>query len=106
MSNFIPQPNTGSIFPNTRKEEDRHPDMTGNIFLTKELLKERLESTEDGQLVQIAVSAWNNANDRIGLTFKKPYVKPVDQKTQAAESKPVGPKTVEPTPDDDDDVPF
>jgi hypothetical protein len=44
------------------------------------------------------VSAWNNANDRIGLTFKKPYVKPVDQKTQAAEPKP--------EPVDDDEIPF
>jgi hypothetical protein len=46
MSDYIPKPNTGSLFPNTRKEEDRHPDMTGNIFLSKELVRERLDATE------------------------------------------------------------
>ena len=99
MSDYIPKPNTGSLFPNTRKEEDRHPDMNGNIFLSKDLVRERLEATEGDNLVQISVSAWNNAAGRLGLTFKKPYVKPVDQKTQAAEPKP------EPT-ISDDEIPF
>jgi hypothetical protein len=45
------------------------------------------------------VSGWHNANDRIGLSVKKQYVKPADQKTQAAEPKP------EPT-ISDDEIPF
>ena len=93
---FIPKPNTGSLFPNSRKDEDRHPDMNGNIFLARDLIEERLRATPEGELVQISISAWNNTG-RIGLTFKKPYVKPVDQKTQAAEPTP------EPS---DDDIPF
>ena len=95
---FTPKPNTGSIFPNSRKERSEQPDMTGNIYLSVELLRERMANTPEGELVQISVSAWNNANDRIGLTLKKPYVKPVDQKTQAAEPKP--------DPVDDDEIPF
>ena len=96
MSDYIPKPNTGSLFPNTRKEEDRHPDMTGNIFLSKDLVRERLEATDGDELVQISISAWNNDAGRIGLSFKKPYVKPADQKTQAAEPKPI----------DDSEIPF
>lgn len=95
---YVNKPNTGSIFPNSRKERSEHPDMTGNIYLSVELLRERIANTPEGELVQISVSAWNNANDRIGLTFKKPYVKPVDKKTQAAEPKP--------DPVDDDEIPF
>ena len=95
---FIPKPNTGSLFPNSRKERDDQPDMTGSIFLARDLVEERLGATPDGELVQISVSAWNNANNRLGMTFKKPYVKPVDQKTQAAEPKP--------EPASDDDIPF
>lgn len=97
MSEYIPKPNTGTLFPNSRKEEERHPDMTGNIFLSKDLVKERLEATEGDELVQISISAWNNAAGRIGLTFKKPYVKPTDQKT--AQPKP------EPT-ISDEEIPF
>ena len=95
---FIPKPNTGSLFPNSRKERDDQPDMTGSIFLARDLVEERLGATPDGELVQISVSAWNNANNRLGMTFKKPYVKPTDQKTQAAEPKP--------EPASDDDIPF
>ena len=101
---FIPKPNTGSIFPNSRKERPEHPDMTGNIYLARDLLEERMANTPEGELVHISVSAWNNANDRIGMTFKKPYVKPVDKKTQAAEPKSEPER--EPEPVDDDDIPF
>ena len=55
-------------------------------------------TTVGDDLVQISVSAWNNAAGRLGLTFKKPYVKPADQKTQAAEPKP--------EPIDDSEIPF
>ena len=99
---YIPKPNTGSILPNSYKERPEQPDMTGNIYLARDLLEERMANTPEGELVQISVSAWNNANDRIGMTFKKPYVKPVDQKTQAAEPK----SEREPEPVDDDDIPF
>ena len=98
MSTFIPKPNTGTLFVNNKKEDDRHPDMTGNIFLSKDLVRERLEATEGDELVQISMSAWNNDGGRIGLSFKKPYVKPADQKTQAAEPKP--------EPIDDSEIPF
>lgn len=100
MSTFIPKPNTGTLFVNNKKEDDRHPDMTGNIFLSKDLVRERLEATEGDELVQISISAWNNDGGRIGLMFKKPYVKPVDQKTQAAEPE------AQKDPDDDSDIPF
>ena len=98
---YVNKPNTGSIFPNSRNERSEQPDMTGNIYLARDLLEERMANTPEGELVQISVSAWNNANDRIGLTFKKPYV---DQKTRAAEPK-SEPKP-EPEPVDDDDIPF
>jgi hypothetical protein len=99
MSGYIPKPNTGSLFPNSGKEEPQQPDLTGKINLTKELMKECMDATPDGELVVMDVSGWRNANDRIGLSVKKHYVKPTYQK--AAEPKPA------PAPEDDDsDIPF
>jgi hypothetical protein len=62
-------------------------------------MQECMDATQDGELVVMDVSGWHNANDRIGLSVKKQYVKPADQKTQAAEPKP------EPT-ISDDEIPF
>ena len=99
MSEYIHKPNTGSMFPNGLKKEPQQPDLTGKIHLTKELMQECMDATQDGELVVMDVSGWHNANDRIGLSVKKQYVKPADQKTQAAEPKP------EPT-ISDDEIPF
>jgi hypothetical protein len=64
-------------------------------------MKECMDATPDGELVVMDVSGWNNANNRIGLSVKKQYVKSTYQKTQAAEPKPA------PDPEDDDsDIPF
>lgn len=96
---FVPKkPNTGSIFPNTRKEPgSSQPDMTGNIFLDRTLLIEQLKSTPEGEFVKFDVSGWNNDGGRIGLGVSKPYVKPerqTENKVKAAD------------PDPDNEVPF
>jgi hypothetical protein len=51
MSEYIHKPNTGSMFPNGRKKEPQQPDLTGKIFLTKELMQECMDATPDGELV-------------------------------------------------------
>jgi hypothetical protein len=53
----------------------------------------------DGELVVMDVSGWHNANNRIGLSVKKQYVKSTYQKTKAAEPKPA--PTIS-----DDEIPF
>jgi hypothetical protein len=39
-------------------------------------MQECMDATPDGELVVMDVSGWHNANDRIGLSVKKHYVKP------------------------------
>ena len=85
---FVPKPNSGTLFPNERRDSSDQPDMTGNIHLDSALLRELLDETPEGELVKIQVSAWNNDGGRIGLRLKKPFVpkpKPVEHKIQAAE---------------------
>jgi hypothetical protein len=99
MSNFVPKPNTGTLFNNERKDPgSTQPDMKGNIFLDRALIDDQLKSTPEGELVKFEISGWDNGS-RMGLALSKPYVKPerqADQKMQAAEPKP----------DPDEDIPF
>ena len=96
---FVPKkPNTGSIFPNTRKEPgSSHPDMTGNVFFDRALLIEQLKNTPQDEFVKFDVSGWNNDGGRIGLSVSKPYIKP------AAKTEP---ETQPAPPADDSDIPF
>ena len=96
---FVPKkPNTGTLFPNNRKEPgSSHPDMTGNIFLDRALLVEQLKSTPEGEFVKFDISGWNNDSGRIGLGISKPYVKPTRQPEPEKQPAP---------PADDSDIPF
>lgn len=94
---FIPKPNTGTLFPNERKDPtSSQPDMKGNIFLDRALINEQLNSTPDGELVKFEISGWDNGG-RIGLRFSKPYVKPQAAPQPAPQPAP---------PADDSDIPF
>jgi len=91
---FTPKPNTGTLFPNDRKEpSSRQPDMKGNIFLDSALLMELMNSAPEGELIKMDISGWTNDAGRIGLSFSKPYVKPEAPKPM-------------PQPDPDEEVPF
>lgn len=86
---FVPKPDSGTLFPNERRESSDQPDMTGNIYLDQKLIADLLKETPEGELVKIQVSAWNNDGGRIGLRLKKPkpftpQAKPVERKVQAA----------------------
>jgi hypothetical protein len=55
MSKFTPKPDTGTLFRNTFKKNDTHPDFTGQY------------SMPDGTIREIA--AWENG-DYLSLRFK------------------------------------
>lgn len=60
MSNkFTPKPDTGTLFPNTFKKNDSHPDFTGTY------------ATADGTVRELA--AWQNG-DYISIRFKDQYI--------------------------------
>lgn len=56
---FTPQPDKGTLFPNTFKKNDSHPDYTGTY------------ATADGTVREVA--AWING-DYLSLRFKDQYV--------------------------------
>jgi uncharacterized protein (DUF736 family) len=94
MSDYKPYPNTGSLTKNQRKTEDKHPDLRGDIHVTRDLLQVLMK--EEGELVQISISAWTKmskaGNKYLSLQASAPYKKEAP-KPQALD-------------DDDDDAPF
>ena len=97
---YTPKPNTGTLWPNDKKSES-HPDVRGDLFLERGLLKLLVEkhSTPEG-LVKVSVAGWNKTlagKECLSLVASEPYVaKPKPQ------PKPAEDYSQEP----DEDVPF
>lgn len=49
----------GALFENTRRQKDSHPNMRGELTLTKPLLKELVEMAKSGKDIKLSLSAWN-----------------------------------------------
>lgn len=98
---FTPKPNTGYLWQNDKKTEEKHPDMKGDSVIDKRLLMDLLSKGEDP--VKISVSAWSNtAKDGrpyFYLSFSEPFV---PQKKAETPKEPVK----QADPEDDEDVPF
>lgn len=92
---FIPKPNTGSLWNNDRKTDDKHPDMRGEVVMDKQLLVDLIAKGDNP--VKIALAGWNrttsNGRDYMSLVASEPFV---PQKREE-------PKTA---PEDEQDVPF
>ena len=71
-------PPGGVLFQNRRKMQQNHPDMTGTLEISGELLSELVRSADSGQPIKMDLSAWTkvdkNGNKFLSLTAKKPYV--------------------------------
>jgi hypothetical protein len=70
-------PNRGTLWTNKYKDNDKKPDMTGDIKIEIELLKDMLHNAESDHVV-IKLDAWlgkhTDGNRKIGLkvnTYKK-----------------------------------
>lgn len=89
---YIPKPNTGALFVADKKNEN-WPDRTGNLYLSRELVKTLMEKPDP--LIQVAISGWlkeSNGKKFLSLAAGEPYVK-----------KEVPPPAPE---DENQDVPF
>ncbi len=96
------KPNTGTLFHNTSKQSEKHPDRRGQIHLSREFLEKMME--QDGELVVMDISAWENTSAKgveyLSLGIQAPYVKQAKP-----EPKPEPPKQAD-LDDDSDDIPF
>ena len=112
MGDFIPKPNTGTLWPNNRKAAPSHPDMRGDIFFDRTFLQDMIDKSED-DLVKIQVSGWAKTianKECLSLSASAPYVKGDSAQTQSSTPKYQQPiqnaQTEQKAIIEDDDIPF
>lgn len=75
---YQPKPNSGTLWPNDKKSSDNHPDVRGDLFLDRDLLR-KLASANKDQLIKITVAGWSKTiagKSCISIAASEPYVKP------------------------------
>lgn len=78
MSNFVPKPNTGILWPNDKKSSPNHPDVRGDVSLDRVFLQDMIDKA-DGDLVKLSISGWKKTvagKSALSLSVSAPYVKP------------------------------
>ena len=86
---FEPKPNTGALFANTNKTAENHPDIRGDIFVSRELIAE-IAKKSTSPLIKLSLSAWKResqaGNKYMSVSISEPYDKnaaPAAAKTNA-----------------------
>lgn len=73
-------PPGGVLFINKRKTTDKHPDYTGSLEISRELLGELVAAAKAGKEIKMDVSGWKKqskaGNNFLSIVAKKPYEKP------------------------------
>ena len=91
----------GALFKNDRKQNDRHPDLQGNVELSEEAVQSVIEQMNRGvKYPKLDLSGWTKISARgnkfISLSAKKPW-----EKTGGGQSR-----TQSRNDDINDDIPF
>jgi len=78
MSGSTKYPPGGVLFPNSRKTSDKHPDFTGSLEVTDEVLRDLIAQAKAGKTPKMDLSAWKKQGGKgpfISMTAKKAWVK-------------------------------
>lgn len=72
-------PPRGALFRNKNKTSDKHPDLRGDLEISREVLQELVNRSKEGKELKMEVSAWKKHSDKAGpwlsLAASKPYEK-------------------------------
>lgn len=77
---YTPKPNTGTLWPNQYKKADNHPDVKGDLFISRELLR-TLASENKDEVIKVAVAGWKKTlggKNCLTLSVSQPYQKAKD----------------------------
>lgn len=79
--------NSGTLGKNRYKDNEKKPDLTGNIHVDRNLLIDLLTKHKDKPLIQLRLSAWNKQNNDTGEGFLGIAVsEPMPPKTEAGKN--------------------
>ena len=55
---------SGVLFKNNKKTGDKSPDMTGNLEISKEVLKDLITLANDGKPIKMRLAAWSRESEK------------------------------------------
>lgn len=97
MSNYIPKPNTGTLWPNFKKTADNQPDMRGEVFIDRLFLQDMCDKTH-GDLVKLQIAGWHKtiaSKECLSVSISAPFEKSAPK-----------PRTIEQRQEPDEELPF
>tara|TARA_R110000822_G_scaffold271565_1_gene394243 strand:+ start:210 stop:467 length:258 start_codon:yes stop_codon:yes gene_type:complete len=78
---YEPKANSGTLWPNDRKKSENHPDVRGDIYLDRDLLKALMMKHPEG-LVKVSIAGWKkefNGKKALSISASEPYEKPAQE---------------------------
>jgi hypothetical protein len=95
----------GALFENNRRQKESHPNMRGELTLTKPLLKELVEMAKSGKEIKLSLSAWNK-RAKSGTTYVSIAAQAYVEFKKDGDSPSYSPAPVQQQEVSDEDVPF
>lgn len=83
-------PPSGALFVNDRKQSDKHPDYTGTLEISMDVLKVLVEQAKSNQPIKMDMAGWKKTS-KAGKSFlsiraDKPYKK--EEKSSSFDDSP------------------
>ena len=62
MPNYDEDRTQGALFNNQQKQQDNHPDMRGELTISKALLRELVEKAKEGEQPKLTLAVWKKTS--------------------------------------------
>lgn len=88
------RPDNTNVFRNKDKEAASHPDFTGTVTLSKEVLRDLVDKLKAGKAPTLRVAMWEKEGQKAGTYYSMSVSVPKPKQAS------------KPAVDDDDEIPF
>ena len=95
----------GAIYTNNYKQNDKQPDWTGKVEISRDMLKELVSIVKDGGTGELRVALWNRTSKN-GNEYKYARLDIPPPKKEEPKEEPVEDKADDVETFTDDDIPF
>lgn len=81
------RPNSGSVFPNDKKEKPSHPDFRGDIVLSSDLVAELAKLVNSGKPAKFRIAGWKKESSK-GMKYLSLQASSADFKASNGKATP------------------